>query len=359
MNQGATTVNRLNDKVAWVMAREIGLHFLSMLTTAASRCDSDLKAVLAALQLGLHTRDGQPPFLALPVLAALIEQLEARAHRGRFVFALADVFNFDAQPAVAAFLTSAGSLRQLHRLLDWVPALVHPDLCFEIRDQATEACLYPRVVSADPRLSDHPLLVELMAAAAMHLGRVVAPGVQVVREIEFRHGALGDAALYERYFGCPVRFHGERNTLHGDPRLLDSPLPGSLPQANARAEEAIALQILGDGLAPPLAVEAERLLRQRPALFSRGLTGLADALQLHPRTLQRRLREAGLSYAALSARLRHELACDMLRDSALDIDSIGIKLGFSERRSFTLAFRHWQGQSPSAWRKAARAAGRA
>ena len=337
------------------MGQEIGLHFLSMLTTAASRCDSDLRAVLAALELGLHTRDGRPPFLPLPVLAALIEQLEARAHRGRFVFALADVFNFDAQPAVAAFLTSAASLRQLHRLLDWVPALVHPELGFEIREQAVETCLHPQVMSADPRLRDHPLLIELMTAAVMHLSRVVAPGVPVVSGIEFRHGPLGEVALYQRYFGCPVRFHGERNTLHGDSRLIDSPLPGSLPQANARAEETIQVQILGDGLAPPLAVEAERLLRLRPALFSAGLEGLAAALQLHPRSLQRRLREAGLSYVTLSARLRHQLACEMLRDSALDIDSIGIKLGFSERRSFTLAFRRWQGQSPSAWRKAARA----
>lgn len=44
----------------------------------------------------------------------------------------------------------------------------------------------------------------------------------------------------------------------------------------------------------------------------------------------------------------------MLRDSALDIDSIGMKLGFSERRSFTRAFRAWQGGAPSAYRRAAR-----
>lgn len=337
-----------------IMGRVIGLHFLSLLTTAAARTGSDLKAVLAALDLGVHTREGRPPLLPLTLLAALMEQLESRATRGRFVFALAEVFNFDGQPAVAAFLTSARNLRQLHRLLEWVPELVHPDLRFEIRDQAPEAWLHPAVTSAEPRLADHPLLIELMTAVAVHIGRLVAPQLAVVRQVEFRHGPLADPAHYEAWFGCPVTFHAARNTLRGDSHLLDGALPGSLPQANASAEETIRVHILGDGVAPSLAAEAERLLRQRPALFSEGLAGLAAALRLHPRTLQRRLREAGQDYAGLVARLRHELACEMLREGTLDIDSIGIKLGFSERRSFTRAFSQWQGMPPSAYRRAAR-----
>lgn len=337
------------------MAHEIGLHFLSMLTLAAARCGSDLRAAMASLQMGVHTREGKPPVLPLSVFAALVEQLEARSTRGRFVFALADVFNFDGQPAVSDFLTSAHNLRQLHNLLAWVPALVHPALQFEHHDQAPDAWLYPKVVSPEPRLADHPLLIELMAAGVVHMTRLVAPGATVTQSVSFRHGPQGDPEDYLRYFGRPVSFHAERNVLHGPARWLDSPLPGSLPQAHARAEETIRVQILGDGVAPPLLVEAELLLRQRPALFGEGLDGLAAALHLHPRTLQRRLREAGESYSVLVARLRHELACDMLRTSALDIDSIGIKLGFGERRSFTLAFRQWQGRSPSDYRRAVRA----
>ena len=41
----------------------------------------------------------------------------------------------------------------------------------------------------------------------------------------------------------------------------------------------------------------------------------------------------------------------MLRDMNLDIESIALKLGFNERRSFTLAFKHWQGMSPSQYRQ--------
>lgn len=335
------------------MAHALGLHFLSLLTMAAARSGSDLKPVLASLQLGLHTGDGDPPAWPLSLVAALIEQLEAGTTQGRFVFALADVFNFDGQPAVAAFLASATTLRQLHRLLDWVPVLVHPGLGFEIVDRAPEALLHPRVRSDEPRLHDHPLLIELMTAVAVHLGRVVAPDAPVVRAIDFRHAPHGSIDAYTHWFGCPVRFGADDNTLHGDSRLLDGRLPGALPQAHAAAEETIRRRMLGDGVAPGVSSQVEVLLRRQPALLGDGLAGVAACLHVHPRTLQRQLRAAGTGYADLRDRLREELACTMLRDPALDIDSIALKLGYRERRSFTLAFRHWQGRTPSAYRRQA------
>ena len=76
---------------------------------------------------------------------------------------------------------------------------------------------------------------------------------------------------------------------------------------------------------------------------------------MHPRTLQRRLRERGLRYSELLARTRHDLACQMLRETELDIDSVGFKLGFKERRSFTQAFGQWQGQTPTNYRQHTRA----
>lgn len=333
------------------MPLPLSLHFLSLLTTATMRCDSDLKAVMTALDLSVHTEEGRPPLLPLTVIASLHEQLEARARRGRFVFALADVFNLDEHPAVSAFAASAGCLRQLLRLLDWLPRVMHPGFGFETEETATDIRLYPQLLTDDPRLRDHPLLIEFMAAALLRMVHLVAPGFPLVAEISFRHAPLADPEVYACYFGCPVRFLAERNCLQGDRRVLDLPLPGSLPQANASAEETIMVHVLGDGLAPTLTDEITRLLRARLSLFAQGLPGMALALQRHPRALQRELHAAGTSYSALVARLRHELARDMLRDPALDIDSIALKLGFSERRSFTLAFRSWQGCSPSAWRR--------
>ena len=159
------------------MKHYIGLEFLSILTTASARSGSNLNAVLASLALGIHAQEGRPEPLPLPLLASLLEQLETRASRGRFIFALAEAFNFDAMPAVSAFLVSAHSLRQLNALLEWVPVLVHPELRFDIEDHGSAISLHPRVDSEDPRLIDHPLLVELMMAIVAHLSAQIAPNM--------------------------------------------------------------------------------------------------------------------------------------------------------------------------------------
>ena len=332
------------------MKHYIGLEFLSILTTASARSGSNLNAVLTSLALGIHTQEGRPIPLPLPLLTSLFEQLDARANRGRFIFALADSFNFDAMPAVSAFLASAHSLRQLNSLLEWVPVLVHPNLRFDIEDHGSAISLHPRVDSEDLRLIDHPLLVELMMAIVAHISAQVAPNMPGARAVTFKHAPAADPALYEAYFKCPVGFHGDANTMIGDNQLLDGILPGSLPQAHKSAEETIRQHLLGDGLAPPLTMQIDYLFRQRLSLFSEGLAGLAKAMNMHPRTLQRQLRHVGSSYSMLLRRLRHEHAADMLRDPSLDIDSIALKLGFTERRSFTLAFRQWQGCSPREYR---------
>jgi AraC-like DNA-binding protein len=182
----------------------------------------------------------------------------------------------------------------------------------------------------------------------------VAPDVRNINRIDLKHAAQCEPSVYQAYFHCPVNFQAERNTMYGDNQLLDGVLPGSLPQAHTSAEATIRRHLLGDGLSPPLAMQAAMLLRQRIALLSEGLEGLAKHLHLHPRALQRELSKAGTSYSALVAHIRHDQASAMLRDTVLDIDSIALKLGFSERRSFTLAFRQWQGCTPSDYRRSIR-----
>jgi AraC-like DNA-binding protein len=341
------------------MAGSIGLHFLSMLSAASARTGADLRQVMSALHLTLNTQQERPQPLPLGVLASLVEQLETSSVHGRFVFALADVFNFDGLPAVSAYLNSANSLRQLQQFLQWLPSIVHPDLHFQLDDQGAMVCLHPSVSSADPRLQDHPLLIELMTAVVIHMGRVLSPGLEVVQQIEFCHAAIGSKQNYERYFACPVRFNGEKNTLSGQGSLLDSRLPGSLPEANTFAEQTIQTQILGDGVAPPFQLQVESLLRRRLSLFSEGLPALAAAMQLTPRTIQRRFKANGLCYQQFITRLRHEIACEMLRNTTLDIESIALKLGYSERRSFSHAFHRWQGLSPSMYRRSTQSKWRA
>ena len=95
-----------------------------------------------------------------------------------------------------------------------------------------------------------------------------------------------------------------------------------------------------------------RLERARQLLDSQelGLDALAQELGLHARTLQRRLKELGDSHSAIQSRVRYRLAREWLQNTALSVEDISDRLGFSDRRSFTQAFARWSGVTPSQYR---------
>jgi AraC-like DNA-binding protein len=70
------------------------------------------------------------------------------------------------------------------------------------------------------------------------------------------------------------------------------------------------------------------------------------------RTLQRRLKEQGISYSQLLDDLRHDLAVYLLRDPDLEASAISRELGYRDPAIFTRAFRRWRGTTPSEFRKA-------
>ncbi len=76
----------------------------------------------------------------------------------------------------------------------------------------------------------------------------------------------------------------------------------------------------------------------------------AACLHVSPRTLQRKLAEAGTSYQQLLDRTRRDLALRYVEDPQRSLTDITFALGFAGPSSFTRAFRRWAGTSPSAYR---------
>ena len=77
----------------------------------------------------------------------------------------------------------------------------------------------------------------------------------------------------------------------------------------------------------------------------------AEKLDLTPRTLTRYLAAGGESFSQLRNQARLKFAMHYLRDTDFSIADIAEKLGYSDRASFTKAFRGWTGHSPGRVRK--------
>jgi AraC-like DNA-binding protein len=201
--------------------------------------------------------------------------------------------------------------------------------------------------------------------ATRHLAESVYAGIRVFSTwlagaplppaaLAFMHQSDADGAEYLRIFGSLPQFGAEANSAAFPTALLAFPVP------NADV-----------ALYPVLQQHAEQLLRQRSgdmegiaaqvrAAITRNLAHnkvrlpfIAEELKLTPRTLQRKLADAGSSFQRELDQARHALAKDYLRQPGLSLVDIAFLLGYQEQSAFTHAFREWAGVNPGAWRDGA------
>ena len=93
------------------------------------------------------------------------------------------------------------------------------------------------------------------------------------------------------------------------------------------------------------------ILQKRIGESSLSIEDIAADMNLSKRTLQRRLQQQVISFAALRDLVRFNYAIDCLLKKNMSIESTSNSLDFSDRTSFTNAFKRWTNLSPSVFRK--------
>lgn len=204
-----------------------------------------------------------------------------------------------------------------------------------------------------------PTTLKLCIRHEADIGRATADGFALMTLIDAVRMALGPNWRPQRYWitrsaGTPEAFealsegrasHDVRHVAFEIPmdrmgaqvstnRSLKDPtteLEDSAPQNNLIGSLTQALQS-SMGLRLPVIEEAAALA------------------QMSPRSLQRRLRESGLSYRNLVDRVRHDKATAMLEQTGISISDVAHHLGYRDPANFNHAFLRWTGKTPTAYR---------
>lgn len=113
----------------------------------------------------------------------------------------------------------------------------------------------------------------------------------------------------------------------------------------------LSAKISGSGLESSLVIDLEEAIRVLLKTGHPSIDRVAYGLDLSTRTLQRRLREQGLTYSQLIEFVRQREAHRKLRATNESVAQIAIALGYADPSSFSRAFRRWAGRSPSAYRR--------
>lgn len=92
-------------------------------------------------------------------------------------------------------------------------------------------------------------------------------------------------------------------------------------------------------------------IKQRIGHDDLSIDRIAEDVKLSKRTLQRRLQQQQANFAQIRDVLRFHYAIKYLIDDHMSVDNVSKALDFSDRTSFTNAFKRWTGLSPSVFRK--------
>jgi len=164
-------------------------------------------------------------------------------------------------------------------------------------------------------------------------------------------GAPESRDEYVRVLGAMPVFGAAANVASFDAALLAYPVPNAdvslYPVLQQHAEQLLRQRAQPDN---SIAQQVHAAIVRNLAHGQVRLASIADELKLSPRTLQRKLSEAGATFQQILDQARFALAKDYLRQPELSLVDIAFLLGYQEQSAFNHAFKEWAGVNPGAYR---------
>jgi AraC-like DNA-binding protein len=160
-----------------------------------------------------------------------------------------------------------------------------------------------------------------------------------------------DEKPYADLFESPVRF----NTPFSALVFKESELRRRILRADRTAARKSQVQDqirIAEQLASaiPFPAQIRRLLRPLLAMRRNTVADAADLMDIHRRTLNRRLRESGLTFRALMDQASYDHARSLLAETDIPLAQIATALGYADASTFNRRFRQWSETTPGQWR---------
>jgi AraC-like DNA-binding protein len=199
-----------------------------------------------------------------------------------------------------------------------------------------------------PRVQD----AEFSLSAACRLVRTLSGENWRPIEVHFEHNEPRDRTLHDKIFRTVLRFRQPANRLFFSAEELKRPLrsfdPGLMDILQRHINELISKPLSEETLIDSV----KRLIALKMGIEKVTVTSLCRELGVSQRTLQRRLEASGTSLRQLLREYRKDLAELTISGRRIPQSDVAQMLGYSDSTVFWRAFKSWNDQSPSAYRKA-------
>ena len=169
-----------------------------------------------------------------------------------------------------------------------------------------------------------------------------------LRGVWFPHPAVGSEAAYQSRFDAPLTFDADRAALAFDASHLDLPISGQNSELHAAATHYL------DTHNRPEQNSCRAQVRQTiEKLLGTGTCScrqVADTLHMHPRALQRRLRDEGTSFEEIKDQTRRDLAQRYLSHPDVSLTQVTALLDYREQSALGRSVQRWFHTTPGSLR---------
>ena len=163
-------------------------------------------------------------------------------------------------------------------------------------------------------------------------------------QVWFPHAAVATEAMYHVRFDAPLAFRAGQAALSVAEADLKLPISENIQELHD-----VATRYLESRLSRGRTTLTIQVRQAVEALLGTGTCShgeVARALYMHPRTLQRRVREEGTTFEAIKDEVRRDLAQQYLSQPELPLTQITALLGYSEQSAFGRSCRRWFDMTP-------------
>ncbi|WP_444929614.1 helix-turn-helix domain-containing protein [Microbulbifer sp. SSSA002] len=194
-------------------------------------------------------------------------------------------------------------------------------------------------------------IAEMLMSRAVDLLRTLNPRFPEVQGLKLRGEKPEDDSIHQRIFQCPIEFSADENAVILAPQTLDFPIPSYhklLRNQSRNILKAVLHNTLSSyNLAASLRAWLEKHLLDEEITIKQA----AAHFRTSGRTLQRRLREQGVTFQQLKDSVTLSLTKQLLLSTKDSVESIAVQLHFAERAVFTRFFKKHEGVTPSEFRR--------
>lgn len=170
-----------------------------------------------------------------------------------------------------------------------------------------------------------------------------------LRSAYLPHPRLAPDAAYSTFFQTEVRFDQPAALLRIPAHLMSQPVQGSSEMLRAIAAEHLKTHFVNRNA--PIADFVFDILEGDRSRQGLTLLEVAEALQLHPRVLQRLLKAEGFTFNQITDDVRRHHVWNLITATDVPFSQVAVQAGLQEQSSLTRAVRRWFNTSPSQLRR--------